>query len=193
MNTSLAVCTSNPGKLLELRAMLPSRVNLFSLPEIGITGDLEETGRTLEDNALQKAMTVHELCGLPCLSDDTGLEIPALHGEPGVFSARYAGPQRDMAANIRKLLNRLEEQNDRRARFRTVLAYIDANGKAHCYTGVVEGTIAMDPKGSHGFGYDPVFIPIGHTLTFAEMPTELKNGMSHRAKALRSFMEHQAF
>jgi XTP/dITP diphosphohydrolase len=179
----LVLCTGNPGKVSELRAMLPKEWVVLSLADVGLGGELPENGHTLEDNALEKARFVHAICGKPCLADDTGLEVDALDGAPGVYSARYAGPEGDAAANIRLLLRSLEGEPDRSARFRTVLALVGRDGE-HLFEGVVSGRIAMEPVGSGGFGYDPLFIPDGCRATFAEMGADEKNAIGHRGKAL---------
>lgn len=180
----LIVCTSNPGKLVELRALLPASFRLKTLPEAGITEEVPETGLTLEANALQKARYVHGRTGLSCLADDTGLEVDALGGAPGVFSARYAGPERDAVANMHKLLLELGDRTDRGARFRTCIAYIGTDGAERTFEGEVRGSITSGPRGSSGFGYDPVFLPHMSDLTFAELPIEKKNAVSHRAQAV---------
>lgn len=149
--------------------------------------DLPEDGETLEVNALQKARFVHRRTGLPCLSDDSGLEVLALEGRPGVRSARYAGEQKDADANMRLLLREMEGGEDRRARFRTVLAWVTTEGE-HLFEGSVEGLITSAPRGAHGFGYDPLFTPVDHERTFAEMSLEEKQGLSHRGKALRQWL-----
>ena len=189
----LLLCTGNAGKVDELRLLLPKGIDVVSLTDAGLPLDLPETGDTLEANALQKARFAHERTGLPCLADDTGLEVMALHGAPGVLSARYAGPAKDPVANMRKLLEELRSATDRSARFRTVIAFVAA-GIELCFEGVINGTITDTPRGAGGFGYDPIFRPEGHSLTFAEMDLQEKNTMSHRARAMRAatdFLRHQ--
>jgi len=186
-NKTLVVCTANAGKLEELRLLLPKHLVLRTLEEAGITEDVPETGETLEANALQKARYVHERTGLACVADDTGLEVDALDGAPGVFSARYAGPQRNAADNMKKMLAELDGTSDRRARFRTVIAYIDSDGSEHQFEGEVQGTITHELRGIGGFGYDPIFLPHMSDLTFAELPIEKKNAISHRAQAVWRF------
>lgn len=181
----MLLCTGNPGKAAELRALLPAGVEVMTLADAGLPDNLPEEADTLEGNALQKARFAHARTGLPCLADDTGLEVRALHGAPGVHSARYAGEAKDAGANMRKLLAALEGQVDRRARFRTVLAWVAA-GEERLFEGMVEGRIAAEPRGSKGFGYDPVFLPQGSALTFAEMEAAEKNALSHRARAMQA-------
>jgi XTP/dITP diphosphohydrolase len=179
----MVLCTGNPGKVAELRALLPPSIELLSLADVGLPSDLPEDGATLEDNALQKARFAFHRVKLPCIADDTGLEVDALHGGPGVFSARYAGEAKDPAANMARLLRELAGRDDRRARFRTVIAFV-AEGIEHTVEGEVRGTIADAPRGDGGFGYDPVFRPEVSTLTFAEMEVKTKNAISHRGQAI---------
>lgn len=184
----LVVCTTNPGKMAELRALLPSTFRLMTLVEAGILEEIPETGTTLEANALQKARSVHQRTGAACVADDTGLEVDALGGAPGVHSARYAGPRRDPVDNMRKLLTEMAGVADRHARFRTCIAYVSADGSEHTFEGRVEGVITTAPLGSGGFGYDPVFRPHMSDLTFAELPADKKNAISHRAQAVWRFV-----
>jgi XTP/dITP diphosphohydrolase len=179
----VVLCTGNAGKVAELRALLPPGVTLLSLGEVGLPTDLPETGTTLEANALEKARYAHERCGLPCIADDTGLEVDALGGAPGVYSARYAGEAKDPAANMARLLRELEGRTDRGARFRTAIAYV-AEGIERVFEGEVRGTITIAPQGDGGFGYDPVFRPHMSDITFAEMDARMKNAVSHRAQAV---------
>jgi len=183
----IVLCTGNPGKVAELRALLPPTIELLSLAEVGLPSDLPETGDTLETNALQKARYAHALVKLPCMADDTGLEVDALNGAPGVSSARYAGEAKDAAANMARLLRELEGRTDRNARFRTVIAYIDQDGE-HTFEGTAMGRIALERRGTAGFGYDPIFIPDGSSFRFAEMTAEAKNAISHRARALQALL-----
>lgn len=187
----VVLCTGNAGKVAELKALLPLPIELLSLAEVGIHEDLPETGDTLEANALQKARYAHVRCGLPCMADDTGLEVDGLQGAPGVHSARYAGQARDAGANMRKLLAALMGSDDRSAQFRTVLAMIDEEGE-HTFEGVVRGTITEAPRGTGGFGYDPVFVPEGGEHTFAEMDKVAKNAISHRGRAVASLVAYLA-
>jgi len=186
--TRLLLCTGNAGKVAELRRLLPVGIEVVSLTEAGLPLDLPETGDTLEANALQKARFAHARTGLPCLADDTGLEVEALGGDPGVRSARYAGPEKDAQLNTRKLLEALQGQVDRRARFRSVIAFV-SDDIEQTFEGAVEGAITHVPRGDAGFGYDPVFQPFGHDRTFAEMSIAEKNTLSHRALAMRKTIE----
>lgn len=185
---ALVLCTGNAGKVTELKTLLPGTVRLLSLADVGLPNDLPETGANLVENALQKARFAHQRCGLPCLADDTGLEVDALNGAPGVHSARYAGEARDAAANVEKLLRELHGQEQRAARFRTVLAFVE-DGVEQVFEGVVEGAIIGAGRGRGGFGYDPVFVPAGMDTTFAEMDPVDKNGMSHRGRAVQRFLQ----
>ena len=188
-NSSLLLCSGNPGKIAELIALLPSGMELLSLKDENLPLDLPETGNTLKENALQKARFAHERTGLPCLADDSGLEVDALDGAPGVYSARFAGPEKNDKANMELVLQKLGDSEERSARFRTVLAYVDAR-ETRYFEGVVEGTIAMQGRGEGGFGYDPIFIPDGEQRSFAEMEAQEKNAMSHRAKAMQAFLQY---
>jgi XTP/dITP diphosphohydrolase len=185
----LILCTGNAGKIAELQALLPKHMTLLSLQDVDLPNDLPETGATLEANALQKARFAHERTGLPCVADDTGLEVDVLGGAPGVFSARYAGEARNTGANMTKLLIELKGHTDRSARFRTVLALVTDQGEK-TFEGTVEGTIGHFPKGANGFGYDPIFIPEGRSETFAEIEPALKNSMSHRGRAVQRLIAH---
>ncbi|MCO5274538.1 MAG: RdgB/HAM1 family non-canonical purine NTP pyrophosphatase [Flavobacteriales bacterium] len=179
----LLLCTGNPGKLAELRAMLPHHLELLGLRDAGLPTDLPETGNTFAANALEKARFAHERTGLPCIADDSGLEVDALGGAPGVDSAFYAGPQKDDKANVAKLLHELQGVKDRRARFRTVIALVGQEGE-HLFEGEVRGTITREERGTNGFGYDPVFLPEMSDLTFAELDAVRKNAISHRGHAV---------
>ncbi len=181
------LCTGNPGKAVELRALLPAGIELLTLTDAGLPTELPETGDTLEANALQKARYAHGLTGLPCIADDSGLEVDALNGAPGVKSARYAGEAKDPMANMAKLLDELRGRTDRSARFRTVIAYVD-RGIEHTESGEVRGRIITEQRGTGGFGYDPVFLPGMSDLTFAEMEPRMKNAISHRGQAVWKFV-----
>lgn len=185
----IVLCTGNPGKVVELQALLPAGMDLVGLRELGLPVDLPETSPTLEGNALQKARYVFERTGLPSVADDTGLEVDALDGAPGVLSARYAGEAKDPKANMAKLLSELQDRHHRAAQFRTVIALVAPEGE-WTFEGVVRGRIAGTPRGTGGFGYDPVFIPQGEKVTFAEMDLARKNAMSHRALAVQGLLQH---
>jgi XTP/dITP diphosphohydrolase len=188
----LIFATNNQHKAAEIRAVLPSSFSLLTLKEAGIDIDIPEPYDTLEQNAATKAQTILGLTGLDCFSEDTGLEVAALRGEPGVRSARYAGEPADPAKNTEKLLQNLKGVPDRQARFRTVICLL-LKGKEHYFEGVCEGAITEVPSGGGGFGYDPVFIPNGAAITFAQMTIAQKSSFSHRAKAVNSlvsFLHH---
>jgi len=189
----LVFATANRHKLEEIRAMLPGDLQIIGLSDIGFTDDIPETETTLEGNALLKVRHIHDRYGIPCFADDTGLEVEALNGAPGVYSARYAGvtgsSEERAKANIAKLLHELSGKTNRKARFRTVIAYIDAENTEHLFEGVVNGFIIEEAIGREGFGYDPVFMPDGYDVTFAQMLLCDKNRISHRAKAFQKFAE----
>ena len=176
--------TNNAHKLAEVQAVLGDGFRLVTPRECGITEDIPETQLTLEGNASQKAHYLYDRTGRDCFADDTGLEVCALNGAPGVHSARYATDGHDFEANNRLLLKNLEGITDRRARFRTVISLI-LNGEEHLFEGIVEGHIAESQSGAEGFGYDPLFIPDGFEKTFAEMTADEKNEISHRGRAVR--------
>ena len=185
---TLVFATNNLHKLEEVRDILGGSFCIASLKEIGCTDDIPETADTLEGNALQKARYVKEKFGYDCFADDTGLEVEALGGAPGVFSARYAGPGHDSEANMQKLLKELEGKTNRQAQFRTVVALI-LEGREYTFEGIVRGTILTECRGTAGFGYDPVFVPEGYAETFAEMGSEEKNRISHRARAVQKLAD----
>jgi XTP/dITP diphosphohydrolase len=185
---ALCFATNNRHKLKEAKALLPEGYPLLSLKDIGCTIDLPETQNTLEGNAHQKASYVREHFGVDCFADDTGLEVEALNGAPGVYSARYAGPEKSDQANRAKLLQELKGKEDRQARFRTVICLINEKG-VHYFEGTISGTIVQQSIGSQGFGYDSVFQPIGETHTFAQMSSQQKNHMSHRGEAIRKLVQ----
>lgn len=186
----LVFATNNANKLQEIRAILGSGMEVLSLADINCHDDIPEIAPTLEGNALIKARWVKERYGFDCFADDTGLEVAALDGAPGVHTARYAYPDRhDPEANTQKLLHSLEGRDDRRAQFRTAIALI-LNGEEHVFEGVVEGFISTEKRGTEGFGYDPVFIPEDTGLTFAELGTDVKNRISHRARAVAKLVEY---
>lgn len=180
---TLIFATNNRHKVTEVEQILGNRWNIISLREAGIDIDIPEPHDTLEENAREKSTTIHKLTGHDCFSEDTGLEVDALGGEPGVHSARYAGEDRSFEANIVKLLHRLEGVKNRHARFRTVISLI-WEGREVQFEGICNGTIIDTQRGKDGFGYDPVFIPDGDNRTFAEMTINEKNRYSHRRKAM---------
>jgi XTP/dITP diphosphohydrolase len=184
----IVFATNNAHKLSEVKAVLGEGFELVTLKEVGITEDIPETGETLDENASIKARYVYERTGLDCFADDTGLEVAALNGAPGVRSARYATDGHDFAANNRKLLRELEGVADRSARFRTVISLI-INGEEQQVEGIVRGTIATEESGCEGFGYDPLFIPEGKSVTFAEMSADEKNAISHRGRAVAELVK----
>ena len=181
----LCFASNNVHKLDEIRPLLPAGIELLSLADIGCHDELPETQPTLAGNARQKAQYVWDHFGVACFADDTGLEVEALGGAPGVYSARYAGPQREAADNVAKLVHELASHPDRRARFRTVISLVRGADDVQEFSGEVHGTIAAAPSGGRGFGYDPVFVPgEGDGRTFAEMTLAEKNRLSHRARAV---------
>ena len=182
MKRKFVFATNNAHKLEEVTAILGDRIELLSLKDINCHADIPETADTLEGNALQKARYIAGNYRTDCFADDTGLEVEALNGAPGVYSARYAGAGHDSEANMQKLLHDMEGMENRKAQFRTVFALI-INGKEHLFEGIVKGEIIKTRRGTSRFGYDPIFIPEGYTQTFAEMGNELKNKISHRAVA----------
>ena len=184
----IVFATNNRNKLAEIQSILGDRFEIVSLKDIGCDADIPETGSTLEENAMQKARYIYDNYGLSVFADDTGLEVAALGGAPGVHSARYATDGHDFAANNRLLLRNLAGQTDRRARFRTVIALI-LGGEEHRFEGIGEGRIIEHETGDEGFGYDPLFVPDGYDRTFAQMSVEEKNAVSHRARAVRKLVE----
>jgi len=190
----IVFATNNAHKIREVRDIVGERCQVLSLADIGCEDDIPETADTLEENALMKARWVKSRYGYDCFADDTGLEVDSLGGEPGVYSARYASvygesSDHDSKANMRVLLQKLGETDRREARFRTVIALVTDN-EEKCFEGKVEGNITRTPSGTDGFGYDPIFLPVGKTLTFAEMTSEEKNSMSHRGRAIASLMDY---
>ena len=182
MKTKLVFATNNAHKLEEVRAILGNDYEVLSLADINLHEDIPETAGTLEGNALQKAQYVKQHYGIDCFADDTGLEVDALNGEPGVYSARYAGEGHDSEANMSKLLLKMNKKRNRKARFRTIVALIQGED-IHLFEGIVNGTIIKERKGKGGFGYDPIFVPEGYSQTLAEIGEE-KNKISHRARAI---------
>ena len=185
----LVFATNNKHKLQEVRDIVGDRVEILSLADIGCYDDIPETADTLQGNALIKARHIYEKYGLDCFADDTGLEVEALGGAPGVYSARYAGEECNSEANMHMLLENLTGISNRNAQFRTVIALI-IKGEEMLFNGVVKGTIATEKKGDSGFGYDPVFIPEGHIDSFAQMSSEMKNSMSHRFRATQQLGDY---
>ena len=191
----MQVCfaSNNKNKHKEIQAIFGDSISIVSLTDVGCTEEVPETQVTIEGNAEQKAAYVFGNYHIACFADDTGLEVDALNGEPGVFSARYAGPQRNSEDNMALLLKKLGDNANRKARFKTVITYIDSQERI-TFTGIIEGMITNSPRGTQGFGYDPIFIPDGSTKTFGEMSLEEKNVFSHRAKAtaqLVSFLKER--
>ena len=184
----LVFATNNLNKLKEVQILVPEYFTLLSLKDIGCLEDIPETQPTIEGNAIQKANYVKENYGYDCFADDTGLEVKALNGEPGVFSARYAGEQRSANDNMDKLLENLENSADRTAQFKTVIA-LTLNEELHTFTGICEGKITSQRKGEKGFGYDPIFQPDGFDRTFAEMDMTEKNTISHRKRAVQKLVD----
>lgn len=188
----LVFATNNKHKLEEIRAILGSKIDILSLDDINCHEDIPETADTLEGNAQIKAKFVYDHYHLDCFADDTGLEVEALNGAPGVFSARYAGGEgHDSEANMKKLLSEMQDKTNRKARFRTVIAFIE-QGEIRLFEGIVNGCITEEKHGDSGFGYDPIFRPDGFSETFAEMGNEAKNQISHRANAVKKLCEYLA-
>lgn len=184
----LYFATHNAHKVDEVRALLCNAVDLAGIDTLGCHEEIPENGCTLQENALQKALFVHTHYGVDCFADDTGLEVEALGGEPGIFSARYAGEPSDPAKNRRKLLEKLQGESHRKARFRTVIALIE-KGETHLFEGTVNGRILETERGDGGFGYDNLFVPDGYNKTFAEMSAAEKNAISHRSRAMMKLNE----
>ena len=184
----ICFATNNQNKLKEIRSLVDNKFEILSLGDIGCGEELPENQDTLEGNSLEKAQYVYDRYQINCFADDTGLEVDALNGAPGVYSARYAGEHRDSMDNIRLLLENLKLKDNRKARFRTVISLI-MNGKINQFEGAIEGYIIDDLKGLDGFGYDPVFIPENADKTFAEMTLEEKNQLSHRARAIHKLIQ----
>lgn len=179
--------TNNDHKLHEVSEFLKNQYKIVSLQEVGCTDDIPETADTLEGNALLKARYIYDRFGKDCFADDTGLEVEALNNAPGVYSARYAGEAKDNYANMHKLLTEMTGKNNRNARFRTVIALIK-DGNEYLFEGAVKGTIALEPKGQYGFGYDPIFVPENYDKSFAELDLTVKNSISHRANAVKKLV-----
>lgn len=184
----LVFATNNLHKLSEIKAIIGSQIQILSLNDIGFNEDIPETAATLEGNASLKSRTIYEKFGIDCFADDTGLEVEVLNGQPGVYSARYAGPENDANKNTAKLLNELKPTMNRKAQFRTVISLI-LNGQEYFFEGIVQGKISREKRGNEGFGYDPVFIPDGYQKSFAELSAKEKNTISHRARATQKLCE----
>ena len=187
----IVFATNNKNKIEEVRKIIPASIKLLTLSDIGCTDDLPETGSTFEQNAAQKARYILDKYGYDCFADDSGLEVEALHGRPGIYSARYAGAGGNATENVKKLLGEMNQEENRKARFRTVIALM-LKGETDYFEGEISGEITLRERGSNGFGYDPVFVPEGFHVTFAEMAPELKNKISHRAIAVKKLAEFLA-
>lgn len=185
----IVFATNNKHKVEEIRHLVRREISIISLTDLGLTEEIPEPFSTLEENAAAKVSYIYQRYKLDCFADDTALEVDALNGEPGVLSARYAGENKDAHANMQKLLGRLQGIINRRARFRTVIAYME-KGEVRFFEGTVYGTILETPRGNAGFGYDPVFQPDGYSLSFAEMSLEEKNKISHRAIAMKALANY---
>lgn len=183
----IVFASNNKNKIREIQQLLPENIQILSLTDIDCYEEIPETESTIEGNAILKANYVTQKYGYDCFADDTGLEVDVLDGAPGVYSARYAGEPSDSNANMDKLLNALHQEMNRTAQFKTVIA-LNLNGKQELFTGIAKGNITIKKSGSEGFGYDPIFTPVGYPHTFAEMSAELKNQISHRGKATRQLI-----
>ena len=184
----LVFASNNKNKIAEIQSMLPPEIQILSLEDIGCTEEIAETSNTIEGNAILKANYVSENFGYDCFADDSGLEVNALNGEPGVYSARYAGPQRNSDDNMDKLLSGLLGKSDRSANFKTVIA-LNLNGNQKLFTGIIKGNITYERSGDQGFGYDPIFRPDGYQQTFAEFSLEEKAKISHRGLAVKQLID----
>jgi len=188
MKQKLVFATNNQHKLEEVSAILGNHIELLSLKDINCETDIPETADTLEGNALLKAQYIYNNFNLNCFADDTGLEIEALNNEPGVYSARYAGEDKSAEANMLKVLDKLKNETNRKAQFRTAVSLI-LDGKEYLFEGIIKGEIIKEKRGNNGFGYDPVFVPEGYNQTFAELGNEIKNKISHRALAINKLCD----
>ena len=184
----LVFATNNINKLKEVQILIPEHIELLSLQDIGCFEDVPETQKTIEGNAIQKAEYIKEHYGYDCFADDTGLEVEALNNEPGVYSARYAGEQRDANDNMNLLLENLKDKSNRHAQFKTVIA-LHLNGELHTFTGICKGGITNEKHGEQGFGYDPIFKALGYSKTFAEISLDEKNQIGHRGKAVKQLVD----
>ena len=185
----IVFATNNPNKLKEIQTLIPKEIEIISLKEIGCTEDIPETGDTLEANAFQKVHYVKENYNYDCFADDTGLEIDALNGAPGVYSARYAGPEKSAEANIEKILNELQGKENRKAKFRTAIA-LTLNNEEYLFEGEINGHISKVKQGNEGFGYDPIFMPENEKRSFAQMSMEEKGTISHRGRAVKKLVTY---
>jgi XTP/dITP diphosphohydrolase len=183
----IVFATNNENKIKEIQSMLPPSIEIISLESIGCHEEIPETADTIEGNAIMKANYVTQKYGYDCFADDTGLEVAVLNGEPGVFSARYAGEQKSADDNMDKLLSNLEKESNRNAQFKTVIT-LNLKGKQYLFTGIARGTITLERKGNQGFGYDPIFKPEGYEETFAQISLKTKNEISHRGKATQELI-----
>ena len=183
----IVFATNNKNKILEIQSMLPESIEIISLESIGCLEDIPETADTIEGNAIMKANYITEKYGYDCFADDTGLEVDSLNGEPGVYSARYAGEQRSSEDNMDKLLLNLEKSTNRNAQFKTVIT-LNLKGKQYLFTGIAKGEITLEKNGNQGFGYDPIFRPQGYQETFAQLSLDTKNRISHRGKATQELI-----
>lgn len=184
----LVFASNNKNKIKEIQLLVPAPIQILSLEDIGCTEEIPETADTIEGNAILKANYVTEKYGFDCFADDSGLEVDALNGAPGVYSARYAGEPKDDVQNIEKLLENLKDTSNRKANFKTVIC-LNINGKQHLFTGIINGNIINERIGSNGFGYDPIFVAEKYTKTFAELTIEEKSSISHRGIAVRQLVE----
>lgn len=186
----ICFASHNKNKVAEIARLLPQSIEVVGLDDLSFTEEIEETGTTLEENSRIKAKVIHERFQIPVFADDSGLLVSALNGEPGVFSARYAGPQKDDKQNMDLLLKNLAETQDRSASFQTVITYIDQEGSEKQFKGIIEGEITSEKRGNQGFGYDPIFQPKGFQKTFAELGADEKNRISHRGKAVKQLIDY---
>ena len=184
----LIFATHNKNKVKEVKSLIPNTINVLSLDDINLLNEIEETSTTIEGNALLKAQTIYKQTGINCFADDSGLLVDALNGAPGVYSARYAGEQKNDEDNMQKLLFNLKNIEARDAHFKTVMALI-IDGKEYLFEGIINGKIISEKMGTNGFGYDPIFVPNGYTETFAQLNSETKNAISHRGIALKKLIE----
>lgn len=186
--TKLVFASNNKNKIKEIQQLVPKEIQIISLEDIGCHVDIPETAETIEGNAILKANYITQHYGYPCFADDSGLEVDVLHGAPGVYSARYAGEPKDDNKNIEKLLLTLKNETNRKANFKTVIC-LNLNNEQHLFTGIINGLITTEKKGTNGFGYDPIFIPEGYQKTFAELEIEEKSYISHRGKAVKELID----